>query len=66
MARDIHLDDPAQMHKGLLRRPFSDRSCPKPPSSVCSQRFAIVQNGKPRAIEDLKESGVSLSQFGLH
>ena len=32
---------------------------------VCSRRFVIIQNGKPRVIDDLKESNVNAAYTGV-
>ena len=73
-ANDIHKDDPelskilwettqSEVEAGFLQGPFQQvhqvREALGQADFVCSRRFAIMQGGKPRIIDDLKESGVN-------
>ena len=56
-----------ECEQGVLEGPFSDvgdvrhlLGCDR---FVCSRRFLIIQNGKPRVIDDLKESCVNSAQL---
>ena len=86
LRRNIHEDDPElskilwdvtmeEQSKGFLQGPFSSETEVKQllgvDEFVCSRRFAIMQGGKPRIIDDLKESHVnsaftSLDKLCLH
>ncbi len=74
LARDIHENDlelsrvlwettMAERDKGYLSGPFEDEGqvAEHVGSSqfVCSRRFAIIQGGEPRVIDDLEESGIN-------
>ena len=85
-AVNIHKDDPElarvlwdttlqEVEAGFLQGPFEDISQVKAlvgsKDVVCSRRFAIMQGGKPRIIDDLKQSGMncaftSVDQLSLH
>ena len=85
-ARNIHEQDPElartlwdttlnEVDLGFLQGPFYDLDEVKKllgtSEMVCSRRFAIIQGGKPRIIDDLKESGVNraytaVDQLSLH
>ena len=73
-AHDIHKDDKdlakvlwettlQEIEAGYLQGPFHTWGDVQKQlgqkDAVCSRRFAIIQNGKPRIIDDLKESGVN-------
>ena len=85
-AVDIHESDPElskvlwettlqEVDAGFLQGPFHDlqqvKSMLGVKDVVCSRRFAIMQSGKPRIIDDFKLSGVnkaytSVDQLKLH
>ena len=85
-AVDIHESDPElakvlwettlqEVDAGFLQGPFHDlqqvKSVLGVKDVVCSRRFAIMQSGKPRIIDDFKLSGVnkaytSVDQLKLH
>lgn len=52
-----------EVEAGFLQGPYHNLDEVKDllgvPDVVCSRRFAILQGGKPRIIDDLKESGVN-------
>ena len=73
-AHNIHQDDPklsqilwektlTEVEAGFLQGPFYSvgqvQEVLQQKDFVCSRRFAIMQGGKPRIIDDLKESGVN-------
>ena len=86
LSRNIHSDDPElsqvlwdvtmeEQRKGFLQGPFASEQEVKEflrvDEFVCSRRFAIMQGGKPRIIDDLKESLInsaftSLDRLCLH
>lgn len=86
LSRNIHENDPElakilwdvtleEQSKGFLQGPFDSeqdvQSFLGVDDFVCSRRFAIMQGGKPRIIDDLKESLVnsaftSLDKLCLH
>ena len=86
LSRNIHEDDPElskilwdvtmeEQAKGFLQGPFASEAEVEQflgvTEFVCSRRFAIMQGGKPRIIDDLKESQVnaaftSLDKLCLH
>ncbi|CAK9104190.1 unnamed protein product [Durusdinium trenchii] len=85
-AKNIHGDDPElsvllwdttlkEVELGFLEGPFNDleqvRKVVGQQLFVCSRRFVIVQSGKPRVIDDFKESGVNrtytaIDKLALH
>ena len=75
-ARNVHADDPEmsrllwdttlqEVESGFLEGPFESMHDLKAhvgsDQVVVSRRFVIVQSGKPRIIDDLRESGVNKS-----
>ena len=73
-ARDVHGDDPelskilwetslSEVDMGFLEGPFESisdvQNVVDASSFVCSRRFVIIQSGKPRVIDDLRESGIN-------
>lgn len=73
-ARNVHQDDPElsqllwdttlqEVEAGFLEGPFSDvsqvQSAIGQKDFVRSRRFVIAQSGKPRVIDDFKESGIN-------
>ncbi|CAK9099135.1 unnamed protein product [Durusdinium trenchii] len=73
-AKNIHADDPElsktlwetimqEVDRGFLQGPYESleevHQVLEAKGTVCSRRFAIMQSGKPRIIDDLKESGVN-------
>ena len=65
----------SEVDAGFLQGPFFSLDQVKElvggQNMVCSRRFAIIQSGKPRIIDDLKESGVNraftaVDQLSLH
>ena len=73
-ARDVHGDDPelskilwetslSEVDLGFLEGPFESisdvQNVVDASSFVCSRRFVIIQSGKPRVIDELRESGIN-------
>ena len=74
LGRDVHQSEPdlaqvlwettlKECDQGFLEGPFDSmdevRSVLGSDDFVCSRRFVVLQNGKPRVIDDLKESNIN-------